>query len=289
MKTLYDFASLRLCVKDLKLFRDARDFQILFLLAFLTLGISARDFTIKWDCVAAAMASSIVAQMIGDRLWHSANPSIRSAMITAISLCLLLRANHWMTMVLAGSISIFSKFIFRFRGKHFFNPSNLGIVAVLLVASDGWVTPGQWGEEIWFAMIFAGAGLMVVRKVGRWDTTAVFLLSYAMLEAARNYWLGWTWDVFAHRMTSGSLLLFSFFMITDPRAIPDNTRARMIFAALVAITSFVLRNYFFLPTAIFWALFVLSPLTLVLDRIWKSGRFQWDLQPSVVPASSIGR
>ena len=272
-------------------FSDARDFQILFLLGFLTIGIWARDFTIRWDCVLAVILSSVITQMIADRVWKSPNPSIRSALITAISLCLLLRSNHWMTMVLAGSLSVLSKFAFRYQGKHFFNPSNFGIVAVLLLMEDGWITPGQWGEEILLAMFFIGAGLMVVRKVGRWDTTAVFLLSYAVLEASRNYWLGWTWDVLAHRLTSGSLLLFAFFMITDPRVIPDHVRGRILFAMLVASLAFVLRNYFFLPTAIFWALFVLSPITILLDRIWFSKRFQWTSQTLAVPlqASTSGR
>jgi Na+-transporting NADH:ubiquinone oxidoreductase subunit NqrB len=276
----------------LKFFSDARDFQILFLLSFFTIGIWARDFTVRLDCVLAVMLSSVMTQIIADRIWKSPNPSIRSALITAISLCLLLRANHWTTMLFAGSISVLSKFVFRFRGKHFFNPSNFGIVAVLLLMSDGWVTPGQWGEEILFAMFFVGAGLMVVRKVGRWDTTAVFLLSYALLEASRNYWLGWTWDVFAHRLTSGSLLLFAFFMITDPRAIPDHARGRILFATFVAAVAFVLRNYFFLPTAIFWALFVLSPITVLLDRMWSSKRFQWTSQaasPVPLQASVSGR
>jgi Na+-transporting NADH:ubiquinone oxidoreductase subunit NqrB len=150
----------------------------------------------------------------------------------------------------------------------------------LLLTKDAWITPGQWGEEIWFALFFAGAGLMVVKKVGRWDTTAVFLGVYALLEAARNYYLGWTWDVFAHRLTSGSLLLFAFFMITDPRAIPDHSRGRILFASLVAAVAFILKNYYFQPTAIFWSLFVLSPLTILLDVLWKAGRFQWSLRPA---------
>jgi Na+-transporting NADH:ubiquinone oxidoreductase subunit NqrB len=270
----------------LRLFRDPRDFQILFLLSFLTLGIWARDFTLRWDCVAAAIVSSLLVQIIADRLWRSENPSLRSALITAISLCLLLRANAWTTMALAGAISILSKFVLRYHGKHFFNPSNFGIIAILLLTTDGWVTPGQWGEEVWFAMFFAGAGFMVVKKVGRWDTTAVFLLVYALLEGLRNYWLGWTADVFLHRLTSGSLLLFSFFMITDPRAIPDHARGRILFATLVATLTFVLRNYFFLPTAVFWALFVLSPITVLLDRLWASKRFTWTLQPASIPVQA---
>lgn len=273
-------------------FQDPRDYQILFLLSFLILGVAARDFTLRPDCVAAAILTCLGVQYFADRLFENPNASFRSALITAISLCLLLRANSWTTMVAAALLSIISKFIFTYKRKHFFNPSNFGIVVVLLMMQDGWVTPGQWGEEVWFALFFAGAGFMVVKKVGRWDTTAIFLLCYALLEGVRNFWLGWTWDVYAHRMTSGALLLFAFFMITDPRAIPNHLRGRILFSILVAGLTFVLRNYYFIPTAVFWALFVLSPFTVLLDRLWPAGRFQWILKTAPVPVQSahtIGR
>ncbi|MCD8487552.1 MAG: RnfABCDGE type electron transport complex subunit D [Desertifilum sp.] len=81
--------------------------------------------------------------------------------------------------------------------------------------------------------------------MGRWDTTASFLGSYALLEAARNAWLGWTWDVYAHRLMSGSLLLFAFFMITDPRSIPNARIGRVLWAIGIAVVTFILRNSFF--------------------------------------------
>jgi Na+-transporting NADH:ubiquinone oxidoreductase subunit NqrB len=101
--------------------------------------------------------------------------------------------------------------------------------------------------------------------------------TFAFLEAARNLYLGWTWDVLAHRLMSGSLLLFALFMITDPRSIPNARTARLIWAAAIAILTFILSNFFFLTTAMFWALFALSPLTIWLDRIWAERRFTWDM------------
>jgi Na+-transporting NADH:ubiquinone oxidoreductase subunit NqrB len=147
--------------------------------------------------------------------------SLKSAAITALSLSLLLRADRSSTMILAGSLAILSKFLFQVERKHFFNPANFGIIAALILTNDAWVSPGQWGEDGWYALLFAGTGGMVVKRVGRWDTTAAFLGTYALLEAIRNLWLGWTWDVFCHRLMSGSLLLFALFMITDPRSIPN--------------------------------------------------------------------
>ncbi|HEY7162144.1 MAG TPA: RnfABCDGE type electron transport complex subunit D, partial [Acidobacteriota bacterium] len=245
-------------MKRFGLFKDARDFQILFLSAFLILGIFNRDWTVRPELIIAILVSAIAAQLIADRIFSSENPSIRSSLITAISLCALLRAGSISTMVIAAAASILSKFLFRYRGKHFFNPSNFGIILVLILTTDAWVSPGQWGNELWFVLLFFATGGMVVQKVGRWDTTGAFLGGYALLEFIRNQWLGWTPDVFVHKMMSGSLLLFSFFMITDPRAIPDRKIARIFWSFFVAIMTYVLRNYYFLPTAPFWALFALS-------------------------------
>jgi Na+-transporting NADH:ubiquinone oxidoreductase subunit NqrB len=254
------------------MFKDPRDFQILFLSSFLLIGVWFRDFSLHFTNAVAVIAATLLTQWVADR--NHPNRSFRSAWITALSLCLLLRANSIFPMALAGSLSILSKFTLRFRGKHFFNPSNFGIVA-LLISGQAWVTPGQWGNDVLFAFFFIGAGAMVLRKVGRLDTTGAFLLTYASLELFRNQNLGWTFDVFIHRMMSGSLLLFSFFMITDPRVIPDRKAARIAWTVMVAILTFVLRNFFFIPTAIFWALFALSPLSILFDALFPAKRFQW--------------
>jgi Na+-transporting NADH:ubiquinone oxidoreductase subunit NqrB len=201
--------------------------------------------------------------------------SLRSAVITSLGLSLLLRTGSYTTAVTASFLAIISKFIFKFRHKHFFNPANFGIVLVLIFTSDAWVSPGQWGEDWWYVLLFCGTGSTILKKIGRWDTTVTFLGLYAWLEAIRNFILGWTWDVFWHRLTSGSLLLFALFMLTDPRSIPDARTSRLIWSGCIAILTFILRNQFYLSTSVFWALFILSPLTIGLDFLWSSPRFSW--------------
>lgn len=273
---------------------DPRDYQILFLSLFLVLGIGTRDWTLQPQFIGVAIASCLLTQYISLRLGsllqgeqdrtkeftqHSTLKtsliSLKSAMITALGLSLLLRVDQYSTMMLAGTLAILSKFLFRFQGKHFFNPANFGIISVLILTNDAWVSPGQWGEEGWYVLLFAGTGGMILKRVGRWDTTAAFFSVYALLEAVRNFWLGWTWDVWVHRLTSGSFLLFALFMLTDPRSIPNARISRLLWAVSLAVLTFILRNHFFMSTAVFWALFVLSPLTLLLDWIWSSPRFVW--------------
>lgn len=294
---------------------DPRDYQILFLSSFLILGIGARDWTLRLDLILVVMVTCLLTQWLAVSFWSNLKEtilnllvkipnkpekpdssfvfspnltSLKSAMITALSLSLLLRADDYKTMVLAGCLAILSKFLFQIQGKHFFNPANFGIVAALLLTHDAWVSPGQWGEDWWYALLFAGTGGLVLKRVGRWDTTAAFLGIYALLEVLRTLWLGWTWDVFLHRLMSGSLLLFALFMITDPRSIPNARIGRIIWAGCIAIVAFILRDRFFISTAVFWALFALSPLSLILDAIWLAPRFSWygaNIQPLVAKNS----
>jgi len=64
-------------------------------------------------------------------------------------------------------------------------------------------------------------------------------------------------------------------MVTDPRSIPNARNARLIWAIAIACLTFILRNFFFMPEAVFYALFALSPLTIVLDYLYKAPRFTW--------------
>jgi Na+-transporting NADH:ubiquinone oxidoreductase subunit NqrB len=282
--------------------QDPRNYQILFLFLFLVLGIGTRDWTLRPDLILVVMVTCLLTQWVAvsvlpnpkekllnlltksqncpkennsSRASFSKLSSLKSALITALGLTLLLRADHYSTMVLAGSLAILSKFLFRVDCKHFFNPANFGIIAALVLTPDAWVSPGQWGDDGWYALLFAGTGGMVLKRVGRWDTTVAFLGAYAFLEAIRNLWLGWTWDVFCHRLMSGSLLLFALFMITDPRSIPDARISRLLWAGCIAVVTFILRNQFFSSTAVFWALFALAPLSILLDYIWSAPRFSW--------------
>ncbi len=288
--------------------QDTRNYQIIFLVSFFFLGICTRDWTLQPLLVIAIALSCLITQWLlssivkstkrkdeeyfsfstdsppqfifNDLISGSTNPkilnSLRSAGITALGLCLLLRGNSYQTMILAGFLAIASKFLFRWRRKHFFNPANFGIISALILTNDAWVSPGQWGTDWWYLLLFAGTGGVVLKKVGRWDTSVAFFLTYAGLEALRDFWLGWSIDVWLHQLSSGSLLLFALFMLTDPRSIPNALTGRLLWAIAIAVLTFILQNYFYLSTAIFWALFIISPLTILLDLVWSAPRFTWN-------------
>lgn len=260
------------------MFADPRDYQIVFLATFLGLGIGTRDWSIRPELILIITITCCLTQLALTVLFKpTENPivALKSAVITSLGLALLLRADQVSTMILAGTLSIASKFVFTTGEKHWFNPANFGIIIALLLTPDAWISPGQWGDDWWYLLLFLGFGGIVLRRVGRWDTSLTFFSTYAALEIGRNLWLGWTWDVSIHRLMSGSLLLFTLFMITDPRSTPNDRAARMIWSVSIAGLAFILRNYFYINEAIFIALFTISPLTILLDRLKLAPQFNW--------------
>jgi Na+-transporting NADH:ubiquinone oxidoreductase subunit NqrB len=285
------------------LFQDPRDYQLIFLVFFLFIGIYSHDLTLNLTGLVIVLlacsgtqilclALSNLQQLSQNRQINPSSPdnsvsyqvtqflsrtSLKSAMITALGLGLLLRTNSPITMGLAGSLAIGSKFLLRWGDKHFFNPANFGIIATLTLTNDAWVSPGQWGNSGWYVGVFVATGALILKRVGRWETTAAFLITYISLEAVYYTWLGWSFDVLLHQIMRGSLLLFAFFMITDPRSIPNHNLSRLIWAILLGMISWILQDYFYLKTAPFWALFMLSPLTLLFDTFWPASQFSWQV------------
>jgi Na+-transporting NADH:ubiquinone oxidoreductase subunit NqrB len=291
---------------------DARLYQIGFLASFLLLGFITRDWQLHIEVVLTAIAAALTTQYLCLKLKNSSNlivplsfgvacpegvgdlggsiqdlagfskSDFYSPMITALGLSVLLRVDHPWAMAFAAAIAVLSKFLLQFNQKHIFNPANFGIICAILFTDEAWVSPGQWGESMWYVGMFLICGGLVLKKVGRWDTTIAFLSFYFAMEAVRNVYLGWTWDVWSYRMMSGSLIMFSFFMITDPRTIPNAKPARIIWTFTIALITFILRNYFFMTTAVFFALFLAAPLTILLDWIFKDDRFDWFNLPSAI-------
>lgn len=274
----------------LKLLRetDARVFQILFLATMFICGVALRDFPIGPAAVAMCLGSVAVTQMLAIHLRGLPWSSLLSAAISGLSLCLLCRSNSLLVLGAAGVLAIASKFLLTWRGKHFFNPTNFGIVALYFLTDACWVSPAQWGEEVVLILGLSIMGVAVVHSAWRHDISLVFLLTFVLLLAVRVTYLGQPWAVMWHQLNSGSLILFTFFMISDPRSTPDHWAGRAIFAAAVALLAYWIRFHLYNPNALLLALFFLSPVTVLLDRVWKAKRFQWKWRQHETALSDTG-
>ena len=173
---------------------DPRLYQIATLASLLVYGMGWLDFDITVSRVVLLLATVLATQWICDRLVGGPpfGSSARSALISGLSLCLLLRTNRPELAILAAVIAIAGKFLIRFRGKHIFNPTNGGIVAMLLLTSDVWVSPGQWGTAASFAFLMACAGMLVVTRAARFTTREPAQAIRNAKTAAAPHWPGET-------------------------------------------------------------------------------------------------
>src|SRR5262249_27827314 len=167
------------------------------------------------------------------------------------------------------------KFVVRVRGKHVFNPTNGGIVATMLLTNDVWVSPGQWGSAAFFAFLMACAGGVVVNRAARADVTYPFIAFYSALVLGRSLYAGEPLAIPAHRLESGALLLFTFFMISDPKTTPDSRAGRVLFAALVAFGAWYVQFRLFRTNGLLWSLALFSMAVPAIDRLLPGRRYSW--------------
>jgi enediyne biosynthesis protein E5 len=269
------------------LFKDARYFQIIFQCIFLLYGIFSLGWNADWALYATYLSVSITTQLIAEiilsRIKNKTNPTltkikngIPSAIISSMGLCLLLKTNALSIAALAAFISIASKYIIRINGKHIFNPSALGIVAAVLLTGNAWISPGQWGSGAVILFAVFCLGFIITTRVQKLDTSLAFLFTFGGLLFIRQIiYLGWPIDFFVQSISTGSLLLFSFFMITDPKTTPNHATARIIWSILVAAVAFYLATFKFINTAPIWVLVCMQPLVPLLDKIFKANPFSW--------------
>jgi Na+-transporting NADH:ubiquinone oxidoreductase subunit NqrB len=265
-------------------FKDARNLQILILSSFLCYGLVNLDWSFEALKFTTVIAASVITQIIFSKIFHGDTRGISSALITAIGLCLLLKTNEIWVSVLAAMLSIAVKFLLKADGKHFFNPSNFGIVVVIILTGEAWVSPGQWGSAAMTMFMIAAAAMLVTIKVKQLGTGLAFIFTLFALEYIRTVLhLGWGMDVLFHKFANGSLLLFTFFMITDPVSTPRHPKARLVWAAAVAGLTFILSSWYFLHAAPIYALFIVAPLTPFINKLFPHKVFQWTNNSNIKP------
>ncbi len=233
---------------------DPRDYQIAVLCTFVCLGKLWLGFDF-----APVIAVGIVATAVSVQ-WFLFGNQLKSALISSLSLVLLLRTDSVWLAVLAATVAIGSKKAIRLNNRHVFNPSAFALVLVTWLFPGAWLAPGQWGPMGLSALLLAGAGLLVVTRAQRLDVALAFFLTFSAFVVLRGVWLGDPLSIALHSLQNGALIVFAFFMITDPRTTPSTPGFRVVHGVLVAVFAAVLQFYFYVSSAPLFALVFLSPL-----------------------------
>ena len=266
---------------------DPRVFQVLFQAIFLTYGIVYLHWNQEWLHYGISITGCLFFNYLFESgkqktlLPISGSQGFRrwgfSVLISALSLCLLLKTSHWTISLLAAFLTVGSKYLFRYRHKHLFNPSAFGIVATILLTNNAWLSPAQWGSNAVIFFFVVTLGTIVVTRVQKLDVSLAFLLTYVGLLYWRQVgYLGWPDDHFLHSVSTGSLLLFSFFMISDPRTSPNHPFARVVWAVLIGAVAFYLSVFKWQYNTAIWVLVLAAPVVPLLDYFFKAALFQWE-------------
>ncbi len=186
-----------------------------------------------------------------------------SAMLTGSGVALILRVvgtppdDHWSTFGLGlyaavAGLSLLSKYAFRYRGSPVFNPSNVGLVGSFIMLGSArvepldfwWAPPNAW-MLLAYAVILTG-GLVITWRLRLMPLAATFWVTLAVgvgILAASGHCMTANWafapvcgvDFWRVIVTSPEVLIFLFFMITDPRTVPAGRVGRVVFGILVAL------------------------------------------------------
>ncbi len=258
--------------------RDARWFQLGGQAAILGVGLAVLGFSVTVAQIAAAIAAALAAQWIGAAL-IAGRFDWKSAAISGLSLALLLRANDVWPFVVAAFIAIGSKFAIRAHDRHIFNPANIGIVAMIFFSDAAWTSTGEWGSALWLAALIAALGALSTWRASRLDVPVVYVGVYAALMIGRALYLGDPLPIPALRLSHGALILFAFFMISDPKTTPEDPRLRALFVAAAALIAYVMQVHFFISDGIFYAPVMLAIMRILIGGAGKGG-YEWGRAPA---------
>ena len=186
-----------------------------------------------------------------------------SAMLTGTGVALILRVvgtppddpwntYAWYVFAAVAAFSLLTKYVIRFRGDQVFNPSNVGLVVAFLVLGSSRVEPLDfwWGPfTAWllaaYIVIIVGASFITWR-LHLLALSAIFWVTLAIgmgILAASGHCMTANWafapvcgsDFWRVIVTSPEVLIFVYFMITDPRIVPAGRVARIAFGVIVAV------------------------------------------------------
>jgi len=276
--------------------------------AFNVLGYTVLGFEQPWLwpilAVLAACTTEIAFELIS--AWAQQRPLrftgrgprgvlefLLPAYITGLAVNMLLYANRLFWPVLFGVVvAVAQKHVLQApiagRMRHFMNPSNFGIVMVLLLFSTRVaIAPPymftEWASTLFklmIPMVILGAGTLINATLTKRIPLIVGWAGGFVIQALLRHWI---WGVQLNTalgvMTGVAFVLFTNYMITDPGTTPMKPRPQFIFGATVAVVYGVLMLMNIVYTLFFATVIVCAGRGLGwwaahLRKKWREGRDQ---------------
>ena len=231
----------------------------------LIVGQVTFGFLESWSRTALAIITAILVEIVLGRLFSGSWPHLASAYVSGISVGMLVRSPAFWPYALCSAISITSKYVLRVDGRHIWNPSNFGIVAMLVLAADAVASLSvQWGNTLLPMVVVWCFGSVIIYTLGRFHITATYVLSFIAFALLRAAVTGHPWTSEMAPITGPMYQLFIFFMITDPKTTVRPVWGQCLVAFLVAAVEALFRLFQWVH-APYYALFLVGPASLLVE------------------------
>ena len=236
-----------------------------FITLILLTGHLAFGILESYEAILLSVGVAIAAELFLSKLLLGKWKNPASAYISGISVSILTRSIVLWPFALVSLVSILSKYVLRYRGRHIWNPSNFGISWFLFFAPS--TVAGlsiQWGNSLLPMLVIWCLGLFIAIRAKRMHITLTYVAAFIFFSFLRSLIEGTGFFTEVAPLTGPMYQLFVFFMITDPATTVSTKKGRIIVAFLIALLEFVLRlnQMIYAP---FYSLFIVGPIALVID------------------------
>jgi Na+-transporting NADH:ubiquinone oxidoreductase subunit NqrB len=222
-------------------------------------------FLESWSRTALAISMAIAIELVLGRIFHGRWPHLASAYISGISIGMLVRSPAFWPYALCSALSITSKYVLRVDGRHIWNPSNFGIVAMLVLAADSVAGLSvQWGNILLPMVVVWCFGAVIIYTLGRLHITATYVASFVAFAFVRAGVTGHPVLSEVAPITGPMYQLYIFFMITDPKTTVRPVWGQCLVAFLVAAVEALFRLFEWVH-APYYALFAVGPVANLIE------------------------
>lgn len=263
--------------------------------AFITLILLAGQLSYgileSYERTLLAIFTAIATELILGRIFLGKWLNVASAYITGISVGILLRTPAFWPFAVAAALAITSKYVLRYKGRHLWNPSNLGIsVMLFLMPASVAMLSIQWGNNMASMVAIWVLGSIIIWRLRRFHISATYVISFLVLAVIRSWIIHEPWLSEVSPITGPEYQLFIFFMITDPKTTVRSKKGQCVVAFFVAL----LEMFFRLDQSIYaelYALFWVGPIALLVEMWLNSRRAKLSAAagPALATASSASQ
>ena len=237
----------------------------LFISLILLVGHLSFGILEGYETILIAVGVSIILDLAVGRLYTGKWKNLASAYISGISVSILIRSTLYWPYALTAAISILSKYVLRYKGRHIWNPSNFGISWMLFTAPL--YVAGlsvQWGNNLYAMAVIWILGMVIVYRAKRFHVTITYVISFLVFAYIRSIITDDPFLAEIAPLTGPMYQLFIFFMITDPPTNVRSKKGQMLVVFIVALVEFGLRlnQVVYAP---FYALTIVGPIAKFID------------------------